>query len=39
MKDDSLYSLFSKEEIQTIMHRAQILGYSTDEFEDMLYEA
>ena len=39
MKDSSLYSQYSKEELQTLMHRAQGMGLSTDEFEDMLYEA
>ena len=39
MKDTSLYSFFSKEELQTLMHTAQEIGCNTDEFEDMLYEA
>lgn len=39
MNDGSLYSNFSKEELQVLMHRAQSMGCDTDEFEDMLYEA
>ena len=39
MKDSSLYSMFSKDELQSLMHRAQDMGFNTDEFEDMLYEA
>ena len=39
MIDDSLYSMFNKDELQTLMHRAQNMGFNTDEFEDMLYEA
>lgn len=39
MKDSSLYSYFTKDELETLMHRAQDIGYNTDEFEEMLYEA
>lgn len=39
MKDSSLYSYFTKDELETLMHTAQDIGYNTDEFEEMLYEA
>ena len=39
MNGSTLYSQFSKEELETLMHRAQSIGLTTDEFEDMLYEA
>lgn len=39
MNDTSLYSQFSKEELEIIMHQAQENGLTTDEFEDLLAEA
>ena len=39
MNNESLYSNFTKEELEVLMHHAQSVGYNTDEFEDMLYEA
>ena len=39
MISNSLYSNFTKEELEILMHRAQAMGCNTDEFEDILYEA
>ena len=39
MNDGSLYSNFSKFELELLTHKAQLMGLDTDEFEDMLSEA